>query len=440
MSKPSITGRSPLHKSFGIGPNVSPYKEGEETDDKTTDKTDKTKKTTKEYGKGDAKKGDKGWVKGLKAATTMLSAGIASVYGGTAHNPKINWGKRKDEIKDDDVIDPETIVDDTLDGEGDTEEETPEMDFSDKAEGDAFRAWVNKTYPDKAKEMDLDASGSHSNSYIKKAFKEYGGEYNKSLPTKMLTPLKARQSSRGGKHAGRATKTAKRRGGFAKSTGKRGAGGRNVGGYNVQTRFKPRATQPIKGGVTKSPGDGGKKEPYSFGPNGDIIINLGDNINTNTNTNTNTSSSSAAAAAAAAGTGDGKEWVPPKFETTTSKHESYKEAWERKKSKYTTTGQKSRMGTDENAYNKFKNIDEYIDYMERVKEYNKTEEGKEWSKSNRKSSNRTTTKRVKTADGYWRTIPGGGGDGNATAEATAVSGAKFKGKFNYGGYQTMHGK
>ena len=38
MSKPFITGRSPLHKSFGIGPNVSPYKEEGETDDKTTDK------------------------------------------------------------------------------------------------------------------------------------------------------------------------------------------------------------------------------------------------------------------------------------------------------------------------------------------------------------------------------------------------------------------
>ena len=51
------------------------------------------------------------------------------------------------------------------------------------------------------------------------------------------SPLKQRQSSRGGKSAGRATATSGRRGGFAKSRGKRGGGGRNVGGYNINTRF-----------------------------------------------------------------------------------------------------------------------------------------------------------------------------------------------------------
>ena len=45
-----------------------------------------------------------------------------------------------------------------------------------------------------------------------------------------VSPLKKRrggrrQSSRGGQYAGKATSTASRRGGFAKSTGKRGAGG-----------------------------------------------------------------------------------------------------------------------------------------------------------------------------------------------------------------------
>ena len=67
-----------------------------------------------------------------------------------------------------------------------------------------------------------------------------------------VSPLKARQSSRGGKDAGRATKTTKQRGGFAKSKGKRGAGGANVGGYNVQTRFAPskRTIFPASGGTT----------------------------------------------------------------------------------------------------------------------------------------------------------------------------------------------
>ena len=72
-----------------------------------------------------------------------------------------------------------------------------------------------------------------------------------------VSPLKKkRQSKRGGEYAGKATKTAKRRGGFAKSKGKRGAGGRNVGGYNVKTRFTRGApwTPPSSGGTTYSEG------------------------------------------------------------------------------------------------------------------------------------------------------------------------------------------
>ena len=59
-----------------------------------------------------------------------------------------------------------------------------------------------------------------------------------------VSPIKARQKHRGGKHAGAATATGKQRGGFGKSTGRRGAGGRNAGGYNVQTRFRRGAWVP----------------------------------------------------------------------------------------------------------------------------------------------------------------------------------------------------
>lgn len=96
-----------------------------------------------------------------------------------------------------------------------------------------------------------------------------------------VTPLKAkRQSSRGGRKAGKATSTGKRRGGFAKSKGRKGGGGRNVGGYNAQTRFKAdKWKKPPSGGG----GGGGTPapspaKPYSYGPNGDIIIN---NVNQN---------------------------------------------------------------------------------------------------------------------------------------------------------------
>lgn len=84
-----------------------------------------------------------------------------------------------------------------------------------------------------------------------------------------VSPLKARQSSRGGKNAARATSTGKRRGGFAKSKGKRGGGGRNVGGYNVQTRFTPPAGFAPRGsgGTTIVP-----TKPYSFDPEGKMQV------------------------------------------------------------------------------------------------------------------------------------------------------------------------
>ncbi len=51
--------------------------------------------------------------------------------------------------------------------------------FKNKEEGNKFRKWVNDTYPKEAKKMDLDVSGSHTNSYIMKAWDKYGNEYKK---------------------------------------------------------------------------------------------------------------------------------------------------------------------------------------------------------------------------------------------------------------------
>lgn len=52
--------------------------------------------------------------------------------------------------------------------------------FKTKEEGDAFRKWVNKTLPSLARKLDLDPSGSHTNSYIINAwnhkFKLINGE------------------------------------------------------------------------------------------------------------------------------------------------------------------------------------------------------------------------------------------------------------------------
>lgn len=49
--------------------------------------------------------------------------------------------------------------------------------FKNKTEGDKFRVFVNNIYPDYAKKIDLDRSGSYQNDYILKAFYKYRHEF-----------------------------------------------------------------------------------------------------------------------------------------------------------------------------------------------------------------------------------------------------------------------
>jgi hypothetical protein len=63
----------------------------------------------------------------------------------------------------------------------------PNTPFTSKAEGDKFRAWVNKNYTSYAKQIDLSLSGDFNNSFIKKAFAEYGQEYLKANAPKTTT-------------------------------------------------------------------------------------------------------------------------------------------------------------------------------------------------------------------------------------------------------------
>ena len=76
-------------------------------------------------------------------------------------------------------------------GEGVGEEGAPpadpgEIPFNTKEEGNKFRAWVNDNYSDWASANSLDRSGSHNNSYIKKAWKKFGTEYNEAMKPSML--------------------------------------------------------------------------------------------------------------------------------------------------------------------------------------------------------------------------------------------------------------
>jgi len=391
-------------KNFGVGLGLSPYKKTEDDENE-----EKPKVNVKEYG-NTGKKPDKLGTKIAKGAVTVLSHALASVYGGTAHTPKINWGKRKKEIKAPEVV--ENIIKETKpEGDGKDKTDKPkstEMNFGSKAEGNEFRAWVNKTYPEYAKEIDLDPAGSHTNSYIKKAWKQYGQEFNKSKsdsPAEMSSPVKARQSSRGGKAARRATRTSKRRGGFAKSKGKRGAGGRNVGGYNVQTRFTPRAAQPIKGGVTSSGGGGG--QPYSYDKNGNMIFSptinniIGGDGGTQTQTQTQSQTQD-------------MEWVPPQYgeRTITGKLPTYRQAWDK---------------NNKNVQSKYATFEDF------------EKAAIAWNKKHGKGGGSTSrTERYLIKEGYYKPT---GGTSTQTQTQTQTSGLKMRsGKFKLGGYRTMHGK
>jgi hypothetical protein len=184
-----------------------------------------------------------------------------------------------------------------------------------------------------------------------------------------VSPIKARQKSRGGGHAGAATRTSGQRGGFAKSTGVRGGGGRNVGGYNVRTRFKftPR-DRDIKGSTPD------KKEtpstvpnpvptpnkPYSIDDKGNIVIN------NNFNPTINTGDPTATATATATSGGDPKRTgrYIDKYKTvydTKTTGTSYQQAWDQNLTDLGGGKKKDQWGR---TYN---NIDEFI---KASKEYN----------------------------------------------------------------------
>ena len=61
--------------------------------------------------------------------------------------------------------------------------------FANKQQGDAFRVWVNDTYPSYAQSIDLDRSGSFNNSFITKAYRKYGEEYAQGGNVEGSTPL-----------------------------------------------------------------------------------------------------------------------------------------------------------------------------------------------------------------------------------------------------------
>lgn len=70
----------------------------------------------------------------------------------------------------------------------------PSTPFTNALEGNNFRVWVNKKYPDYAKQNDLSLIGSYDNSFIRKAYAKYGSEY-----VTATTPIKAKGWSKNDK-------------------------------------------------------------------------------------------------------------------------------------------------------------------------------------------------------------------------------------------------
>jgi len=69
------------------------------------------------------------------------------------------------------------------------------LPFKTKEEGNAFRKWLNDTYPDIAKSFELDRVGSHTNAYIKNAFNAKLGNTSRTWGQYYLT-IKARDDAR----------------------------------------------------------------------------------------------------------------------------------------------------------------------------------------------------------------------------------------------------
>ncbi len=117
--------------------------------------------------------------------------GIASalIIGGGAFlwwkNKKDKEEKRKQEEEEKEALEQEKASQGTISPPRTIQ--YPSTPFKNKAEGDSFRAWVNKKYPNYAKQNDLSLSGDFNNSFIRKAFQQYGAEYIKEGKTSTKT-------------------------------------------------------------------------------------------------------------------------------------------------------------------------------------------------------------------------------------------------------------
>lgn len=119
--------------------------------------------------------------KGLKWALIIGGVGVSGValyfLWKKVIKPKIDKGSTGDSENKESYQNDEQVK--SNDYNRVSRESYPETPFTSKVEGDKFRNWINDTYPKYAVQIDLDRSGDYNNSYIRKAYAQYGAEYQK---------------------------------------------------------------------------------------------------------------------------------------------------------------------------------------------------------------------------------------------------------------------
>ena len=109
-------------------------------------------------------------------SSIVVIAGVGGYFG-------YQWHKKRKEKKESDNKDSSAPTSVDSSSTSTTPSATSQYSFPSSwttKEGDAFRQWVRANYPDYAKQINLDASGS-LNAYVDKAYQKYGTIYQNSL-------------------------------------------------------------------------------------------------------------------------------------------------------------------------------------------------------------------------------------------------------------------
>ena len=122
--------------------------------------------------------------KGVKIAIGLATIGIVGVGGyflwKKVIKPKLDKNKEKAEGEKEDVKTEEEVRSTNYNKKNNANSSGGKTPFKNATEGNAFRGWINDNYPTYAKSLlgdGLDRTGGFDNRHIRKAWTEYGVEY-----------------------------------------------------------------------------------------------------------------------------------------------------------------------------------------------------------------------------------------------------------------------